>query len=148
MSSGALAFQHGGEFAVVKMLWLDRAGARVGEVPLDVSPLGFSLSPDGSRLVFDADSRAEHDLWVSDLKRNNTMRLTRDVEPERNPTWSPDGTRIAYVKGRRIYVRAADGLSGETVLADVSGVLRAWSPDGKFLLYQAVSCSSSRRIAG
>ena len=135
--SGVLAFQHGGEFAVVKLLWVDRAGKRVGEVPLDVSPLGVSLSPDGSRLVFDADSRAEHDLWVTDLKRNNTMRLTRDLEAERFPTWSPDGTRIAYVKGRKIYVRAADGLSDETVLADVSGVLRAWSADGKFLMHQS-----------
>jgi Tol biopolymer transport system component len=134
--SGVLAFQHGGEFVIVKLLWVDRDGKRVGDVPLDLSPLGVSLSPDGSRLAFDADSRSGHDLWVTDLKRNNTMRLTRDAEPERNPTWSPDGTRIAYVKGGKIYVRAADGLSDETVLADVGGALRDWSPDGKFLLRQ------------
>ena len=134
--SGVLAFQHGGEFTVVKLQWVDRAGKRVGEVPLDFSPLGIALSPDGSRLAFDADTRAEHDLWVTDLKRNNTMRLTRDPEAERNPTWSPDGTRIAYVRGGKIYVRTADGLSDETVLADVGGALRDWSPDGKLLLRQ------------
>jgi Tol biopolymer transport system component len=135
--SGVIAFQRGGEFAAVKLQWVDRAGRRSGEVPLDLSPLGIALSPDGSRLVFDADSRAEHDLWVTDLKRNNTMRLTRDPEAERNPTWSPDGTRIAYVKGGKVYVRTADGLSDEMVLADVGGALRDWSPDGKFLLYQS-----------
>ena len=141
--SGVLAFQKGGD-STVKLKWLDRAGKPVGDVPLEVSPNGLSLSPDGSRLAFVANSRGEVDVWVTDLNRNNTSRLTRTGESERSPVWSPDGKRVAYSKAGKIYVRSADGLSDETVLADVSGTIRAWSPDGKYLLYAQAESGGGR----
>jgi eukaryotic-like serine/threonine-protein kinase len=137
--SGVLAFQTGGDFTVVRLAWFDRSGKRLGDVTLDDSPNTMALSPDGSRLAFEGGSAGERDLWVTDLSRNNTMRLTRDSEVERNPVWSPDGKRLAYFKPGKIYVRGADGLSDETVLADVNGAPRAWSADGKHLLYESAS---------
>jgi dipeptidyl aminopeptidase/acylaminoacyl peptidase len=137
VSGGVLAFQKSVQFLNQKLTWLDRAGKHVADVSLEVSPNGFSLSPDGSRLVFAAESRGEVDLWVTDLNRNNTLRLTRTPEPERSPVWSPDGSRIAYSKMGKIYVKGVDGLSDETVLANVNGEVRVrdWSADGKYLLY-------------
>jgi Tol biopolymer transport system component len=143
---GVLAFQQGAELSDKKLTWLDRAGKPVADVALEASPGGFSLSPDGSRLAFDADVRGEIDLWVTDLTRNNTLRLTRTPESERSAVWSPDGNRIAYSKAAKIYVKSADGLSDETALADVNGAPRAWSPDGKYLLYTQTDASGAGRL--
>ena len=134
--SGVLAFQTGGDFTMVKLAWFNRAGEHVSDVPLEVSPDNLSLSSDGVRLAFDADSLGARDVWVTDLTRSNTSRLTRSPESELSPVWSPDGTRVAYFKSDKIYVKGADGSSDDTVLADVSGVPRDWSPDGKFVVYE------------
>jgi Tol biopolymer transport system component len=141
-----LAFQTGGDFTLVKLAWFNRAGQHVSDQPLEVSPDNFSLSSDGLRLAFDADSLGSRDVWVTDLARSNTSRLTRTPEAERSPVWSPDGHRVAYVKSGKIYVKGADGLSEETVLADVNGVPRGWSPDGKYVVYEPREDSSDQRL--
>jgi eukaryotic-like serine/threonine-protein kinase len=143
--SGVLAFQTGGDFMTVKLAWFNRAGQRVGDLPFEVSPNNVSLSSDGLRLAFDADSLGASDVWVMDLARNNTSRLTRTPEPERTPLWSPDGNRVVYSKSGKMYVKSADGSSEETVLADAGGVLRDWSPDGKYIVYEPLRAESGDR---
>jgi len=70
-------------------------------------------------------------------KSHGLTRLTTDTAREIAPTWSPDGTTLAYRKqqpnsthGRpyNLWTMAADG-SGQTQLAtNVSAA--SWSPDG------------------
>ena len=43
------------------------------------------------------------------------------------PTWSPDGSKLAYARGGQVYVANADG-SGETAVG--AGTYPSWSPDG------------------
>ena len=144
--NGVLAFQTGGDFATIKMAWVDRAGQYISDVPLEVSPDNFSLSNDGLRLTFDGDAQGARDVWITDLTRNNTSRLTRTPETERSPVWSPDGSRIIYFKAAKTYVKGADGTSDETVFADVSGVPRAWSPDSKYVVYESADQTQQRRL--
>ena len=147
--SGVLAFQRGGDFTLVKLAWFNRAGQHVSEIPLEgleASPDNVSLSRDGLRLAFDAASLGSRDVWVMDLTRNNTLRLTRSPEPELSPVWSPEGDRVVYFKSDKIYVKRADGSSEETVLADVNGVPRSWSPDGKYIVYELQSESRDGRL--
>src|SRR5262245_22729037 len=52
---------------------------------------------------------------------------------EYGPSWSPDGSRIAFHRAWDIVVRAADG-AGETILPDqLFNTPLAWSPDGAWL---------------
>jgi len=67
------------------------------------------------------------------------VRLTHDAEAEDYPSWSPDGTRIAYQRsldGAAIYVVDADG-ANQRRLSPTPGldVDPTWSPDGTQILY-------------
>jgi len=134
---GVIAYQVGGEFTTMVLSWFNRSGALLGEQPLDVTGQNPSLSPDGRLLAMDAAFGGDRDVMVADVARGVTSRLTRGGGVARSPVWSPDSRRVAFARGGKIYVTNADGSTAETVLADVQGTPRSWSPDGKYLLYDA-----------
>ncbi len=89
-------------------------------------------SPDGRRLAFTALDR----LYVVDLPSGTPRRLTDQNVGEYHPTWSPDGSAIAYVTwndttGHVMRVSASGGRP--TQLTRVSAYYQqpAWSPDGQ-----------------
>ncbi len=86
------------------------------------------LSPDGKRLAVarrDPQSRT-WDIYVIDLARGASSRLTFDPGDDRFPVWSPDGSHIAWRANRdgtfQIYQKLASGVGPEELLlkADVS----------------------------
>jgi Tol biopolymer transport system component len=84
------------------------------------------------RIVFDN----FHDVWSINADGTGLTRLTRSPAPDFDPTWSPDGTRIAFRSERNgepeIWLMNPDG-SGQHRLAD--GLSPAWSPDGSRIAY-------------
>ena len=77
-----------------------------------------------------------------DSDGNNVIRLTHDNFFESRPTWSPDGTRIAFssfrfdVGNSELYAMDADG-NNLTRLAkhEWHDVLPSWSPDGRKIAF-------------
>ncbi|HEV7825557.1 MAG TPA: hypothetical protein VGP02_11670 [Mycobacteriales bacterium] len=51
----------------------------------------------------------------------------------RRPRWSPDGRRLAFLRGTDLWVAAGDGSSPTRVARGAGGP--AWSPDGRWLAY-------------
>jgi eukaryotic-like serine/threonine-protein kinase len=140
-SSGAIAYQTGGESGDSRSSWLDRSGMRIEELSPEASGNRPSVSPDGRWLAVDASRRGNVDVWVTDLDRGVTTRLTSSEGSEWSAVWSPDGQRLAYRRdpAPKIYVKRVDGSAEETVLVEVSGLPRSWSPDGQHLLYETPS---------
>ncbi len=68
------------------------------------------VSPDGHRILFDSDDIAVEEL---DLARGTTSRLTAAALGTNFPTWSSDGTRIAFRRFNAPLWAPADG-SGVT----------------------------------
>jgi Tol biopolymer transport system component len=137
-NNGVLAFRRGGDGAAQQLTWYERSGRVVGTV----GPPGLyenpRLSPDGTRLAF----ARSGDIWVTDLLRSATTRITFDGATDNVPLWSPDGSAIMFVSNRGgvfdIYRTAANG-SGEAELvfkSDRDKLLNDWSADGRFVLYQ------------
>ncbi|HET7746114.1 MAG TPA: protein kinase, partial [Vicinamibacteria bacterium] len=118
----------------------------------DIQP---GWSPDGRTLVFvrsqqpgrklePGDVFGEYDggdLWAVDLASGRETRL---VENAFNPSFSPDGARIAvdasWVGPRRLWTIDAQGRNPQQVTSDSSEAIvhlrPRWSPDGARLVFQ------------
>ena len=92
------------------------------------------------RIVFDN----FRDVWSINADGTDLTRLTRSPGPDFDPTWSPDGARIAFRSERNgeseIWLMTADG-SGQRRLA--RGLSPAWSPDGSRIAYASPASPGS-----
>jgi Tol biopolymer transport system component len=100
------------------------------------------VSPDGRFLArHRADAlRSNPDIWVDDLERGSTLRLTTSADHDSMPVWSPDGTEVAYRAGTldkpTIGLAASDGSGVKRTMACPKSPCQPsdWSPDGRFLV--------------
>ncbi len=102
-------------------------------------------SPNGNRIVFEADNDRTRDIYVINADGSGLTKLT-DLPGNQFLTsspWSPDSNRIVFHidnddRTRDIYVINADG-SGLTRLTDRPGdhslASSPWSPDGSRILF-------------
>lgn len=61
-----------------------------------------ALSPDGTKLSFVrmVDDLVNSEIFLKNLGTGATKQLTSSPGPDLSPTWSPDGSRIAFMSGR------------------------------------------------
>lgn len=111
---------------------------------------GSSWSPDGSQIVyhtteFQAAPGAGHssfEIMIINADGTGKTRLTNNLVQDTLPSWSPDGTRIAFFSTRdgdgEIYVMNVDG-SGVTRLTSSPGedAHPMWSPDGSQIAFHS-----------
>jgi eukaryotic-like serine/threonine-protein kinase len=141
-NSGTLVF-FAGAVGQSELVWVDRAGRRIGEA----GPRGIfnslSLSPDATSVVYDqAEPRNRIlGLWQLDFARGVPSRLTFHPSHNMFPLWSPDGTRIVFSSLRepppQLYEVKANGAGTEKLLlkTDFPTNPSGWSSDGRLLFY-------------
>ena len=128
-----------------QLAWFDRAGRKMGVIgrPQEgmVQP---ALSLDDRRVAVQFVQGGDMDIWVHDVDRSVSTRLTFDPGNDDFPVWSPSGKEIAFSSNRRgnqdIFIRSADG-SGEATLVIGEPLLEfpaSWSADGGILFYSLV----------
>jgi len=120
-----------------------------------------SWSPDGTQILFSsskadpsidlctpagADFRCPTDIYVVDADGSNVMRLTREKAPEYQPVWSPDGSRIAFVRllvdfgPTAIFTMSPDGTDVRQVSSADGGsdFAPSWSPEGGRIAFGSI----------
>ena len=138
-------------------LWVAKqAGATPTRVTLNtaIQHRHASWSPDRTRLVYSAGNSAtrDYDLWILDLTQPASSTNPRDLTQspgisEDRPSWSPDGTRVAYqreVLGSttpiQIAIQNVTGGPVNVLSQPIGGNAGkpVWSPDSKTLYYSLV----------
>jgi len=143
--NGLLAYMEGTSSASRELLWMDRSGRKVGEVPGADTYMSPRISPDGKRILYTLVA-PWYEVWSYDMSLGVKTRLTFGTGSGRahlSAVWSPDGQRIAYMSIRAgkwgLYEKAADGSGNEEVLMEDTQSIKYmndWSPDGKYLAFQ------------
>jgi tRNA A-37 threonylcarbamoyl transferase component Bud32 len=124
-NNGVLAFQMNTQVESGELVWVDRAGKRSkGNLPTIPEAQWLAFSPDG-RMV---GTRQGADIWVTDLTRGSSTRLTTGGKSF-GGVWSLDGSRIAFSADNNIMAVRVDG-SGEEKLLEHAGNPVGWSAGG------------------
>ncbi len=70
------------------------------EKKMEISPRGYTLSPDGKKLLFSFSG----DLYCFNSEKKSLRRLTASKAVERDPEFSPDSRYIGYTRDNNLYV--------------------------------------------
>jgi len=127
--------------STIQRFGLDPLAGRVSEPPRPVLQAARvvytqAISPDGEWIAFTPLGGRE-DLFVVKSDGSGYRQLTDDAARDRGPSWSPDGSRIAFYSDRsgryETWAIRPDGSNLEQ-LTKTTGPARTdftWSPDGK-----------------
>lgn len=115
--------------------------------PAEGSDFDPMVSRDGQQIIF-ASSRhtLTPDIYYKDVDGIAVTQLTTDPSSDVQPSWSPDGRRVAFASDRTgnwdIWVINLDGQQPVQVTStSAHEVHPTWSPDGKWLVF----CSMPER---
>jgi serine/threonine protein kinase/Tol biopolymer transport system component len=143
-AAGQIAYRPGAQQRR-QVIWFDRTGREleaIGE-PDTAYPMNVSLSRDGRRAALNRSIGGNTDVWLFEVERHALRRITFDPAPEIVPTWSPDGTALAFsrvISARRGFapiVKPIAEAAAETALeTQGTAIVLDWSSDGRFLLYR------------
>jgi len=109
-----------------------------------------TVSQDGSTLVFDMLG----DIYSVPISGGEAKALTNGIEWNYQPTFSPDGSKIAFVSDRaggdNLWVMNADGSEAVAVTDEAENIVHnpSWSPDGEFLVGRKGYYSTRSIMAG
>jgi serine/threonine-protein kinase len=106
-------------------------------LPLSTTPRDYhsvSISPDGTRVLFDVWHGHKSDIWIYDMTENTLVRFTSD-ESSAFPIWAPNGKHIIFQSQGLLFRQKTDGSSEAELLTDLHvSRLTCCSPDGQQVL--------------
>ena len=92
------------------------------------------------KIAFSSTRDGDSEIYVMDIDGRNQVRLTINPARDYDPSWSPDGDRIAFVSNRnrgiaQIFVMDADGQNVTELTTQWMHQQPAWSPKAERIAY-------------
>ena len=136
--------------AIRSLVWVDRAGEVTPTAAPERPYGGFDLSPDDRRIAVGVSDGNAADIWLYDIERGTSERVTRDAVGVGGVTWHPDGDRLVYrsaTDGGGIFLQRADGIGPvDRLVASGLHVPSMFTPDGTTLLVTTFSAETREDI--
>lgn len=125
------------------------------------------FSPDGRKIAFVTNRDGNWEIYVMDVEGGNPTRLTTNVYDDAFPSWSPDGSQIAYASKATgfgyalpsmsaIFVMNADGsearrvtnteVGGDAPVQYYNDSSPVWEPDGERIAFLSDRANRYREI--
>jgi Tol biopolymer transport system component len=144
---GILLYQDGGAAGGAELQWTRADGKPLGKLGSPAVYSSVRVAPDDKRVAVNLVQSSGVDIWVFDLIRDATMRLTSSSRVNSSSMgWSPDGRSIVYsgntgTGNLQIFQRSTDGTGEERKIAafsDRDEWVTDWSSDGHYILFYAL----------
>jgi TolB protein len=151
-ANGLIAFNSEGSVYVVKP---DGSGLRrIANTNSEDFTTGVSWSADGLHVAFSAYKGSDPDIYVVDASGRHLRQVTFSRGVDVDPSWSPDGTRIAFESngnGGQVDIYSVDS-HGRNPKRLTDGPENeqdpSWSPDDKRIAYTVESTDHLTRESG
>ena len=91
----------------------------------------LAISPDGTRLAYYSYvGTSNSEIYVLNLATSVVKRLTNQSKNDYNPTWSPDGTKLAFASNRsgKLQIYTMNSSTGGSLLKITSKTYGAYRP--------------------
>ena len=100
------------------------------------SPREVRVHPRDRVIAFTQTSAGARQIFIASLRGGPSQPITASEKDVSDPQWSPDGRRLAYIRGEEIRVVDVDGGRDVLVWSHPAGVsLPRWSPDGRRMAF-------------
>jgi eukaryotic-like serine/threonine-protein kinase len=143
-SNGVLVYRSGVGLDY-QLTWFDRQGKVLAKLAEPARYNSLALSPDGKRVAVsrtNPENTPNWDVWLLDVVRNTSTRLTYEQVRATFPVWSADGSSVIFdsIRGGEVslYRKLASGAGDERLLLKSGAEYKyatSLSRDGRFLLY-------------
>jgi Tol biopolymer transport system component/DNA-binding winged helix-turn-helix (wHTH) protein len=139
-----------------QLVWFDRTGNDLGTIEMPGDKFVPKISPDGRQLALERydPQTGKIVIWLVDLARGASTRLTFNKEDDFAPVWSPDGRHVVFASNRsgqsELYMKLASGEGKEELLLhpnyDSYAFPTDWSHDGRYIAYTSTSAKGKQEM--
>lgn len=154
-ASGNLLYFNGVQ-PTTRLTWFDRSGKSLEAVTEPGQYHEPSLSKDDTKLLFARSTDVPDDIYLQDLSRGSTTRLTFDPANDGSALFSPDESQVVFTSSRLgtygIYRKPSSGAGNDELLFRAPtgemglglAFLGSWSRDGRHILFEKNSGAKTR----
>jgi Tol biopolymer transport system component len=119
-------------------------------------PASAVVAGPAGQIAFQSERDGDFEIWAVNPDGSAPTKLTDNTVLDADPMWSPDGTRLAFVRAgscanpcRAIWVMNADGTGASALTPFTSGVQDSgptWSPNGDTIAFASTRSGGVKHI--